>query len=59
MDLLPPLPVEDYNVVPFTPLNERRPLTGPSWHRPVAAGLADLLTFATDHPATWRRWLGR
>lgn len=37
----------------------RSPLTGLSWYRPVAAGLADLLTFATDHPDTWRGWLGR
>ena len=37
----------------------RSPLTGPSWYRPVAAGLADLLTFATDHPDTWHHWIGR
>ena len=37
----------------------RSPATGPSWYRPLAAAMADLLAFATDHPETWRRWLGR
>ncbi len=37
----------------------RTPATGPSWYRPLAAVMADLLAFATDHPQTWRRWLGR
>ena len=37
----------------------RAPKTGPSWYRPLAAVMADLLAFATDHPATWQRWLGR
>ena len=35
----------------------RTPLTGPSWYRPVAAQLTDLLTFASDRPNTWRSWL--
>jgi len=34
----------------------RSPLTGPSWYRPVAANLTDLLTFAIDNPDTWRAW---
>ncbi|MEO6468930.1 MAG: aminoglycoside phosphotransferase family protein [Acidimicrobiia bacterium] len=37
----------------------RAPKTGPSWYRPLATVMADLLAFATDHPATWQRWLGR
>ncbi len=37
----------------------RSPAVGPSWYRPLAAVMADLLAFATDHPATWQRWLGR
>lgn len=37
----------------------RSPKTGPSWYRPLAAVMADLLGFATDHPETWFRWLGR
>ena len=37
----------------------RAPKTGPSWYRPLAAVMADLLAFATDHPETWSRWLGR
>ena len=34
----------------------RSPLAGPSWYRPIAANLTDLLTFAIDHPATWAEW---
>jgi aminoglycoside phosphotransferase (APT) family kinase protein len=34
----------------------RTPLLGPSWYRPIAATLTDLLTFAVDEPATWSRW---
>lgn len=34
----------------------RSPLTGPSWYRPIAANLSDLLTFAIDHPTTWATW---
>lgn len=34
----------------------RSPLTGPSWYRPIAANLTDLLTFAIDHPSTWAAW---
>ena len=37
----------------------RSPATGPSWYRPLAAVMADLLAFATDQPETWSRWLGR
>ncbi len=37
----------------------RTPATGPSWYRPLAAVMADLLAFATDQPETWHRWLGR
>ena len=37
----------------------RSPKIEPSWYRPLAAVMADLLAFATDHPATWQRWLGR
>ncbi len=36
----------------------RTPLLGPSWYRPIAATLFDLLTFAIDEPATWNRWTG-
>jgi len=34
----------------------RSPLTGPSWYRPIAANLTDLLTFAVDSPTAWRAW---
>jgi aminoglycoside phosphotransferase (APT) family kinase protein len=34
----------------------RTPLLGPSWYRPIAATLFDLLTFAIDEPASWNRW---
>jgi aminoglycoside phosphotransferase (APT) family kinase protein len=34
----------------------RAPLTGPSWYRPAAANITDMLTFAIDHPDTWARW---
>jgi aminoglycoside phosphotransferase (APT) family kinase protein len=34
----------------------RTPLLGPSWYRPIAATLFDLLTFAINEPATWNRW---
>lgn len=34
----------------------RTPLAGPSWYRPVAANLADLMMFAIDRPETWARW---
>ncbi len=34
----------------------RTPLSGPSWYRPIAANLTDLLTFAIDHPTAWARW---
>jgi aminoglycoside phosphotransferase (APT) family kinase protein len=34
----------------------RTPLLGPSWYRPIAATLFDLLTFAIDEPSTWNRW---
>ncbi len=33
--------------------------TGPSWYRPLAANISDLLSFATDQPDTWQRWIGR
>ena len=33
--------------------------TGPSWYRPLAANLSDLLMFATDQPEVWRRWINR
>jgi aminoglycoside phosphotransferase (APT) family kinase protein len=36
----------------------RTPLSGPSWYRPIAANLTDLLTFATDSQVTWNRWTG-
>lgn len=36
----------------------RAPLTGPSWYRPLAATLTDLLTFAIADPARWGRWTG-
>jgi aminoglycoside phosphotransferase (APT) family kinase protein len=35
----------------------RTPLTGPSWYRPVAANLTDLLTFALDHRPVFDAWL--
>ncbi len=35
----------------------RTPLTGPSWYRPVAANLTDLLTFAVDRRHVWDSWL--
>lgn len=35
----------------------RTPRTGPSWYRPVAARLTDMLTFAIDRRDTWERWL--
>ena len=35
----------------------RTPLTGPSWYRPVAANLTDLLTFAVDRRPVWESWL--
>jgi aminoglycoside phosphotransferase (APT) family kinase protein len=34
----------------------RTPFLGPSWYRPIAATLFDLLTFAIDEPASWNRW---
>jgi aminoglycoside phosphotransferase (APT) family kinase protein len=34
----------------------RTPLLGPSWYRPIAATLTDLLTFAIDDPSTWNEW---
>jgi aminoglycoside phosphotransferase (APT) family kinase protein len=34
----------------------RSPLVGPSWYRPLAANLTDLLAFAVDRPATWAAW---
>ncbi|MBK5287792.1 MAG: aminoglycoside phosphotransferase family protein [Acidimicrobiia bacterium] len=37
----------------------RSPALGPSWYRPLATGVADLLGFATDQPDVWRGWLGR
>jgi aminoglycoside phosphotransferase (APT) family kinase protein len=37
----------------------RSPLLGPSWYRPIAANLADVLTFAVDDPKTWTSWTGR
>ena len=37
----------------------RTPDTGPSWYRPVAAHLSDLLLFATDQPNVWQRWINR
>lgn len=36
----------------------RTPLGGPSWYRPVAANLTDVLTFAIDRRAVWDSWLG-
>lgn len=35
----------------------RTPLGGPSWYRPVAANLTDLLTFAIDRRQVWESWL--
>jgi aminoglycoside phosphotransferase (APT) family kinase protein len=35
----------------------RAPLAGPSWYRPVAANLTDLLTFAIDRRRVWESWL--
>jgi aminoglycoside phosphotransferase (APT) family kinase protein len=37
----------------------RTPLLGPSWYRPIAANLTDVLTFAIDNPRTWSSWTGR
>ena len=37
----------------------RTPLTGPSWYRPIAANLTDLLTFAIDRRHTWDAWVNR
>jgi hypothetical protein len=37
----------------------RTPLAGPSWYRPIAATLTDLLTFAIDEPATWNQWTNK
>ncbi len=34
----------------------RTPLPGPSWYRPSAATITDMLTFAVDHPDIWRTW---
>ena len=34
----------------------RTPLLGPSWYRPIAATLTDLLTFAAQRPDTWHAW---
>ena len=34
----------------------RAPLAGPSWYRPIAANLTDLLTFAIDCPEMWSAW---
>jgi len=36
----------------------RTPLLGPSWYRPIAANLTDLLTFAVDKPSVWNAWTG-
>ena len=36
----------------------RSPLLGPSWYRPIAANLTDILTFAIDNPTTWAIWTG-
>jgi aminoglycoside phosphotransferase (APT) family kinase protein len=35
----------------------RTPRTGPSWYRPIAANLTDLLTFAIDRHHIWDAWL--
>jgi len=32
----------------------RSPLIGPSWYRPIAANLVDMLTFAAEEPALWQ-----
>lgn len=37
----------------------RSPLAGPSWYRPVAASLTDLLTFAVERRETWESWVGQ
>jgi aminoglycoside phosphotransferase (APT) family kinase protein len=37
----------------------RTPLAGPSWYRPIAATLTDLLTFAIDEPSTWNQWTNK
>ena len=37
-------------------LLRRTPLLGPSWYRPIAATLTDLLTFAIDETSIWSRW---
>ena len=37
----------------------RTPLTDPSWYRPIAANLTDLLTFAIDHRPVFDAWLQR
>ena len=34
----------------------RTPRLGPSWYRPIAATVTDLLTFAVDHPDLWHAW---
>jgi aminoglycoside phosphotransferase (APT) family kinase protein len=34
----------------------RTPLAGPSWYRPIAANITDMLTFAIDNPTAWARW---
>ena len=34
----------------------RTPLAGPSWYRPIAANLTDLLTFAIDRRHVWDAW---
>jgi hypothetical protein len=37
----------------------RSPLHGPSWYRPIANRLGDLMRFATERPTTWARWIRR
>jgi hypothetical protein len=37
----------------------RTPLAGPSWYRPIAATLTDLLTFAIDEPSIWNQWTNK
>lgn len=37
----------------------RTPREGPSWYRPIAANLTDILTFAIDEPNRWRAWTQR
>ncbi len=34
----------------------RSPLDGPSWYRPIAANLTDMLCFAVEEPARWQAW---